>query len=68
MQRRQPRRRKLNWADQVPLAHCFDVIPKARRDGLRLLVTPDTIVRWHRDTVWRRWATRSMRSKTGRPG
>jgi hypothetical protein len=31
------------------------VIPKARRQGLRLLVTPDTIVRWHRDIVRRRW-------------
>jgi hypothetical protein len=43
------------------------VIPKVRRHGLRLLVTPDTIVRWHRDIVRRRWAARSMRGKTGRP-
>jgi putative transposase len=43
------------------------VIPKARRHGLRLLVTPDTIVRWHRDIVYRRWAARSMRGKAGRP-
>ena len=35
--------------------------------GLRLLVTPDTIVRWHRDIVRRRWAARSMRGKSGRP-
>jgi putative transposase len=41
------------------------VIPKARRQGLRLLVTPDTILRWHRDIVRRRWAARSMRGKTG---
>jgi hypothetical protein len=32
-----------------------------------LLVTPDTILRWHRDIVRRRWAARSMRDKTGRP-
>ena len=44
----------------------------ARRDtqsaapGLRLLVTPDTIVRWHRNIV-RRQATRSMRGRAGRP-
>jgi hypothetical protein len=35
------------------------VIPKARRHGLRLLVSPDTILRWHRDIVRRRWAARS---------
>ena len=34
---------------------------------LRLLVTPDTILRWHRDIVRRRWTARSMRGKTGRP-
>jgi putative transposase len=43
------------------------VIPKAHRHGLRLLVTPDTILRWHRDIVRRRWAARSMHGKTGRP-
>jgi hypothetical protein len=43
------------------------VIPKARCQGLRLPVTPDTILRWHRDIVRRGWAARSMRGKTGRP-
>jgi transposase len=43
------------------------VIPKTRRQGLRLLVTPDTILRWHRDIVRRRWAARSMPGKTDRP-
>jgi transposase len=43
------------------------VIPKPRRHGLRLLVTPDTIVRWHRGIVRRRWAARSMRGTSGRP-
>jgi transposase len=42
------------------------VIPKARRQGLRLLVTPDTILRWHRDIV-RRQAARSRLGRTGRP-
>src|SRR5260221_9636340 len=67
LQRRQPRRPKLNWADRALLAALLGVIPKARRYGLRLLVTPDTILRWHRDIVRRRWATRSVRGKTGRP-
>jgi putative transposase len=67
LQRRQPRRPKLNWADRALLATLFDVIPGARRQRLRLLVTPDTILRWHRDIVRRRWAARSMRGRTGRP-
>jgi putative transposase len=51
LQRRQPRRPHLNWADRALLAAMPSVIPKARRHGLRLLVTPDTILRWHRDIV-----------------
>ena len=67
LQRRQPCRPKLNWADRALLTTLLSVIPKARRQGLRLLVTPDTILRWHRDIVRRRWAARSMHGKTGRP-
>jgi transposase len=67
LQRRQPSRPNLNWADRALLATMLGVIPKARRHGLHLLVTPDTILRWHRDIVRRRWATRSMCGKTGRP-
>jgi putative transposase len=67
LQRRQPRRLKLNWADRALLATLFSVMPKAHRHGLRLLVTPDTILRWHRGIVRRRWAARAMSGKTGRP-
>jgi transposase len=67
LQRRQPRPPDVNWADRALLATLLDVIPKARRQGLRLLVTPDTILRWHRDIIRRRWAARSMRGRTGRP-
>jgi|SRR5580704_4005887 len=67
LQRRQPRRPKLNWADRALLATLLGVIPKTRRQGFRLLVTPDTIVRWHREIVRRRWAARSLRGRTGRP-
>jgi hypothetical protein len=66
LQRGQPRRAKLNCADRALLAALLGLIPKARRQGLRLLVAPDTIVRWHRDIVHRHWA-RSMRGRTGRP-
>jgi putative transposase len=67
LQRHQSRRPKLNWADRALLAALLSVMPKARRQGLRLLVTPDTIVRWRRDIVRRRWAARSMHGRTGRP-
>src|ERR1017187_5236521 len=45
----------------------------ARRDTqrppprMRLLVTPDTILRWHRDIIRHRQAARSVRGRTGRP-
>jgi transposase len=67
LQRRQPRRPSLTWADRALLATLLSVIPRARRQGLRLLVSPDTILRWHRDLVRRRWAARSMYGRTGRP-
>src|SRR5450631_3894374 len=67
LQRRQPRRPHLTWADPALLAALLSVIPTARRQGLRLLVTPDTILRWHRDIVRRRWSARSKRGRTGRP-
>jgi putative transposase len=67
LQRRQPGRPNLSWADRALLATLLGVIPKARRHGLRLLVAPDTILRWHRDIIRRRWAAKSARGKTGRP-
>ncbi len=67
LQRRQPRRPNLTWADRALLVTLLSVIPKARRPGLRLLITPDTILRWHRDIVRRRRAARSACGRTGRP-
>src|SRR5260370_3967764 len=67
LQRRQPRRPHLNWADRALLATLLSVIPQARRHGLRLLVTPDTILRRHRDILHRPWAARSMPAKAARP-
>ena len=40
LQRRQPCRPNLDWADRALLASLLAVIPKGRRHGLRLLVTP----------------------------
>ena len=67
LQRQQPRRPNLDWADRALLAALLGVIPKARCQGLRLLITPDTIVRWHRNIVRRRRAARSACGRTGRP-
>ena len=67
LQRRQPRRPDLDSADRALLATLLAVIPKVRRRGLRLLVTPDTILRWHRNIVRCHWAARSRRGRTGRP-
>src|SRR2546430_16439423 len=67
VQRRQPRRPQLNWADRALLAALLSVIPKTRRQRLGLLVTPGTIVRWRRDIVRRRWAARA-RSEERRVG
>ena len=66
-QRHQACRPKLNRADRVPLATLPGVIPRPRRQRLRLLITPDTIVRWRRGILRRRWAARSMRGRPGRP-
>jgi hypothetical protein len=67
LQRHQTRRPELNWADRALLATLLRVIPKARRHRLRLLVTPETIVRWRRDILQRGWVARSMRGRSGRP-
>src|SRR6266851_1896068 len=66
LQRRQPRRPKLNWADRALLAALLGVIPKARRHGLRLLVTPDTILRWHRDIARRDPGLRLLQRRPAR--
>src|ERR1035437_4204373 len=67
LQRQQPGRGELNRADRGLLAALLGAIPRSRHQGLRLLVSPGTMLRWHRDIVRRRWAARSLRGKTGRP-
>jgi transposase len=42
-------------------------LPVERLAGLRLIVTPATILRWHREIVRRRWARLSRRGRSGRP-
>jgi transposase InsO family protein len=60
------KRARPDWADRAIIALLVGLVPKARRAGLRLFVTPDTILRWHRDLLRRRWAKKS-RPRNGRP-
>jgi len=55
------------WADRALIALLLEFIPKGRRAGLRLFVTPETVLRWHRDIVRRRWAKKSRCRRPGRP-
>ena len=40
-------------------------LPIGRLAVMRLIVTPGTLLRWHRDIVRRRWARRSRQGKAG---
>jgi putative transposase len=67
LQRQVDARPKMGWADRALIALLLEVIPKQRRAALRLIVTPQTVLRWQRDIVWRRWAAKSRRGQPGRP-
>ncbi|HUY51184.1 MAG TPA: hypothetical protein VMV92_36685, partial [Streptosporangiaceae bacterium] len=49
------------------LALLAGTVPAGRLAGMRLLVTPGTILRWHRDIARRRWGHLSRRGRPGRP-
>jgi transposase InsO family protein len=61
--RRQVQRPRLRSSDRAFLAALSQVLPPRRRHGL--LVTPQTVLRWHRDLVRRRWTY--ARRGPGRP-
>ncbi|HTP16355.1 MAG TPA: hypothetical protein VMK13_11015 [Streptosporangiaceae bacterium] len=50
---------KPSWADRALIATLLSMIPRVCRANLPMIVTPDTVLRWHRDIVRRRWAARS---------
>jgi transposase len=67
-QRQRPRvHARLTWPDRALLALLAGTLPVDRLAGMRLIVTPATILRWHRDIVRRRWARLSRQGRSGRP-
>jgi transposase len=66
--REQPRAHsRLTWPDRAWLALLAGTLPVGRLAAMRLIVTPATILRWHRDIVRGRWARLSRRGRSGRP-
>ena len=62
LQRRTPQSR-LNWSDRAVIAALARLLPTRRRRAF--LITPATILRWHRQLVRRRWTT--PHTRPGRP-
>jgi hypothetical protein len=62
--RKQHPRARLSPADRALFAALVRLLPRARRVGL--VVTPRTLLRWHRELVRRKWAQPQVRDRRPR--
>jgi transposase len=58
---------RFNPAERAWLAALLHPLPRPVLHHLRLLVRPDTVLRWHRNLIARRHARRSRPRRAGRP-
>jgi putative transposase len=58
---------RLRWPDRAWLTLLAGTLPVGSLAGLRLIVTPATLLRWHCDIICCRWARLSRRGRSGRP-
>jgi putative transposase len=56
---------RLSWADRAVLVALARLLPHGQLRRLRLIISPQTLLRWHADLVRRRWAY--PRCAPGRP-
>jgi hypothetical protein len=67
-ERERPKARaRLPRPDRAWLALLAGTVSAVSLAGMRLLVIPGTILRWHRDIVCRQWGRLSWRGRPGRP-
>jgi transposase len=62
---RQIRTPKLSWADRALMSALARLLPRGKLRQLRLIVSPQTVLRWHAELVKRHWAY--PRRPPGRP-
>src|SRR5664279_21492 len=65
LQRQTRARPKMTWADRALIAALLELIPRRRHASLRLIITPETVLRWRRDVLRRRWAPKSQHKRPG---
>jgi putative transposase len=65
--RRQIDKPRLTQPDRAFLAAVLHRLPRSKLRQLHLIVSPDTVLRWHRDLLRRRHAKASRPKRPGRP-